>query len=240
MPSCTKSSKRSRFSGSITSSGRSRRRTSSRSALRTASSSRSGIATSSITCRSTFRKRWASDKRSGFYEQTGAFRDMVVTHLFQILAFMAMEPPTSLEPSPISEEKNKVFRSMLPIQPTDVVRGQYTGYRAEEGVESGVGNGDVHRVEMLDRQLALGRRAVLFAHRQAACRRPADHFHRVSRAAEEHVPGGLGRRRARAGSSDVRSRGRLENVAVVLWQASWSGHAAGQAEPAVRHARYRV
>jgi glucose-6-phosphate 1-dehydrogenase len=73
-------------------------------------------------------------RRSGFYEQTGAFRDMVVTHLFQILAFMAMEPPTSLEPVPISEEKNKVFRSMVPIQPADVVRGQYTGYRAEEGV----------------------------------------------------------------------------------------------------------
>ncbi|WP_372526893.1 glucose-6-phosphate dehydrogenase [Piscinibacter sp.] len=73
-------------------------------------------------------------KRAGFYEQTGAFRDMVVTHLFQILAFMAMEPPTALEPSPISEEKNKVFRSMLPIEPADVVRGQYTGYRSEEGV----------------------------------------------------------------------------------------------------------
>ena len=75
-------------------------------------------------------------KRSGFYEQTGAYRDMVVTHLFQILGFMAMEAPTSLEPSPISEEKNKVFRSMLPINPSDVVRGQYTGYRAEEGVSS--------------------------------------------------------------------------------------------------------
>jgi glucose-6-phosphate 1-dehydrogenase len=74
-------------------------------------------------------------KRSGFYEATGAFRDMVVTHLFQILAFMAMEPPTSLEPQPISEEKNKVFRSMLPIEPRDVVRGQYTGYREEEGVD---------------------------------------------------------------------------------------------------------
>jgi glucose-6-phosphate 1-dehydrogenase len=73
-------------------------------------------------------------KRSGFYEQTGAYRDMVVTHLFQILGFMAMEAPTSLEPKPISEEKNKVFRSMLPIKPADVVRGQYTGYRAEEGV----------------------------------------------------------------------------------------------------------
>jgi len=74
-------------------------------------------------------------KRAGFYEQTGAFRDMVVTHLFQILAFMAMEPPTSLEPAPISEEKNKVFRSMLPIDPANVVRGQYNGYRAEAGVD---------------------------------------------------------------------------------------------------------
>ncbi len=74
-------------------------------------------------------------KRSGFYEATGAFRDMVVTHLFQIVAFMAMEPPTALEPVPISEEKNKVFRSLLPIQPHDVVRGQYTGYRSEEGVD---------------------------------------------------------------------------------------------------------
>ena len=74
-------------------------------------------------------------KRAGFYEQTGAYRDMVVTHLFQILAFMAMEPPTSLEPGPISEEKNKLFRSMLPIQPSQVVRGQYVGYRSEEGVD---------------------------------------------------------------------------------------------------------
>jgi glucose-6-phosphate 1-dehydrogenase len=73
-------------------------------------------------------------KRTAFYEQTGAYRDMVVTHLFQILGFMAMESPTSLEPEPISEEKNKVFRSMLPVKPTDVIRGQYTGYRLEEGV----------------------------------------------------------------------------------------------------------
>jgi glucose-6-phosphate 1-dehydrogenase len=73
--------------------------------------------------------------RAGFYEATGAFRDMVVTHLFQILAFMGMESPTSLEPGPISEEKNKVFRSMLPIDPKDVVRGQYSGYRSEEGVD---------------------------------------------------------------------------------------------------------
>jgi len=73
-------------------------------------------------------------KRTGFYESTGAYRDMVVTHLFQILGFVAMEAPTHLAPRAISEEKVKVFRSMLPIQPHDVVRGQYTGYRGEEGV----------------------------------------------------------------------------------------------------------
>src|SRR5580698_7327533 len=74
-------------------------------------------------------------KRVGFYEATGAYRDMVVTHLFQILAFTAMEAPTSLEPAPISEEKNKVFRSPMPVQPSDVVRGQYQGYRKEEGID---------------------------------------------------------------------------------------------------------
>jgi glucose-6-phosphate 1-dehydrogenase len=72
--------------------------------------------------------------RAPFYETTGAYRDMVVTHLFQVLAFMAMEPPTALEPRAISEEKNKVFRSLLPIEPQHVVRGQYAGYLDEQGV----------------------------------------------------------------------------------------------------------
>jgi glucose-6-phosphate 1-dehydrogenase len=74
------------------------------------------------------------DLRANFYESTGAYKDMVVTHLLQVLAFVAMEPPTALEPRAISEEKNKVFRSMLPINPDDVVRGQYGGYREEDGV----------------------------------------------------------------------------------------------------------
>ncbi|NQX10676.1 glucose-6-phosphate dehydrogenase [Microbacteriaceae bacterium VKM Ac-2855] len=74
------------------------------------------------------------DRRAEFYESTGAYKDMVVTHLFQVLAFMAMEPPTALEPKAISEEKNKVFRSMRPLNPENVVRGQYIGYREEPGV----------------------------------------------------------------------------------------------------------
>jgi glucose-6-phosphate 1-dehydrogenase len=69
------------------------------------------------------------EMRASFYESTGAFRDMVVTHLMQVLAFMAMEPPTSLAPGPISDEKLKVFRSMRPLEPHNVVRGQYAGYR---------------------------------------------------------------------------------------------------------------
>ncbi len=72
--------------------------------------------------------------RSGFYEDTGAFKDMVVTHLFQVMAFMAMEPPTTLDSDSISEEKNKVFRSMRLLDPTQVTRGQYQGYREEPGV----------------------------------------------------------------------------------------------------------
>jgi glucose-6-phosphate 1-dehydrogenase len=76
------------------------------------------------------------DNRADFYEQTGAYKDMVVTHLFQVMAFVAMEPPTALEPRAISEEKNKVFRSLLPLDPAEVVRGQYTGYRNEPGVSA--------------------------------------------------------------------------------------------------------
>jgi glucose-6-phosphate 1-dehydrogenase len=74
------------------------------------------------------------EDRVEFYESTGAYRDMVVTHLLQVLAFVAIEPPTALEPRAISEEKNKVFRSLLPIDPTKVVRGQYHGYKDEAGV----------------------------------------------------------------------------------------------------------
>ncbi|GAA1907148.1 glucose-6-phosphate dehydrogenase [Nocardioides lentus] len=75
------------------------------------------------------------EQRASFYEATGAYRDMVVTHLFQVLAFTAMEAPTALDPESITEEKYKVFRSMLPINTDDVVRGQYLGYREEKGVD---------------------------------------------------------------------------------------------------------
>jgi len=74
------------------------------------------------------------EMRGSFYEETGAFRDMIVTHLFQVLGFVAMEPPTSLGPKALGVEREKVFESMPPLRPGDVIRGQYEGYRDEEGV----------------------------------------------------------------------------------------------------------
>jgi glucose-6-phosphate 1-dehydrogenase len=74
------------------------------------------------------------EMRGSFYEETGAFRDMIVTHLFQVLGFVAMEPPTSLGPKALGVEREKVFESMSPLRPGDVIRGQYEGYRDEDGV----------------------------------------------------------------------------------------------------------
>jgi glucose-6-phosphate 1-dehydrogenase len=74
------------------------------------------------------------EMRGSFYEETGAFRDMIVTHLFQVLSFVAMEPPVSLSAKSLMVERQKVFDAMPPLDPGDVVRGQYAGYRDEEGV----------------------------------------------------------------------------------------------------------
>jgi glucose-6-phosphate 1-dehydrogenase len=72
--------------------------------------------------------------RAGFYEGTGAYRDMVVTHLFQVLGFVAMEPPAALTAKALRDEKGKVFDSMPPLDCKHIVRGQYQGYRDEPGV----------------------------------------------------------------------------------------------------------
>jgi glucose-6-phosphate 1-dehydrogenase len=74
--------------------------------------------------------------RAKFFEGTGTFRDMIVTHLFQVLGFVAMEPPTSLGAKSLRDEKAKVFDAIEPIDVAHVVRGQYQGYRAEPGVSA--------------------------------------------------------------------------------------------------------
>jgi glucose-6-phosphate 1-dehydrogenase len=72
--------------------------------------------------------------RARFYEQTGAFRDMVVTHLLPVLGFVAMEPPTSFSTKALVEETVKVFDAVEPLRSEDIIRGQYAGYRREPGV----------------------------------------------------------------------------------------------------------
>src|SRR5438093_5769026 len=74
------------------------------------------------------------ETRGAFYDRTGAIRDMVQTHLFQMLTFFAMEPPVSFEPQRLQDERVRVLRSMKPVDPTNVVRGQYQGYRDEPDV----------------------------------------------------------------------------------------------------------
>tara|TARA_R110001592_G_scaffold148073_1_gene372688 strand:- start:26248 stop:27657 length:1410 start_codon:yes stop_codon:yes gene_type:complete len=72
--------------------------------------------------------------RGKFFESAGTLRDVVQNHLLQIVALLAMEPPGFQEYSAVHAEKYKVFRAMRPLEPDDVVRGQYAGYRKEKGV----------------------------------------------------------------------------------------------------------
>ena len=72
--------------------------------------------------------------RGSFYEQTGTIRDMVQTHLLQVLTFLAMEPPVSFDPDRLRDEKVRVLRATQPVDPARVVRGQYIGYRDEPDV----------------------------------------------------------------------------------------------------------
>jgi glucose-6-phosphate 1-dehydrogenase len=72
--------------------------------------------------------------RAGFYEETGAFRDMVVTHLLQILGIVALEPPSRVEADALHLERTKVFDAVRPLDPERVIYGQYEGYRDEPDV----------------------------------------------------------------------------------------------------------
>lgn len=72
--------------------------------------------------------------RGRFYDEVGAMRDVVQNHMFQVLALLAMAPPADRSTDALRDEKLRLFRSMRPIRPEDVVRGQFTGYLKEPGV----------------------------------------------------------------------------------------------------------
>ncbi len=75
--------------------------------------------------------------RGAFYDEVGALRDVLQNHLLQVLALIAMEPPSDLTSQYMEDEKMKVFRSIDSLKPSDVVRGQYVGYLDEKGVAPG-------------------------------------------------------------------------------------------------------
>jgi glucose-6-phosphate 1-dehydrogenase len=72
--------------------------------------------------------------RGKFYDEVGAIRDVVQNHMFQVLALLAMGPPANRSADAMRDEKLRLFRSMRPLTPADVVRGQFDGYRKEPGV----------------------------------------------------------------------------------------------------------
>ena len=72
--------------------------------------------------------------RGGFYEEAGAIRDVVQNHLLQVAALIAIEPPIGASPDALRDEKVKVLKSIRPLTGRSLVRGQFRGYRDEEGV----------------------------------------------------------------------------------------------------------
>ena len=82
----------------------------------------------------TLSENFGVEGRGAFYETAGCLRDVVQNHLFQIVALLAMEPPTYRGFGAVHGETADVFQAMRPLQPADLVRGQYAGYRKEPGV----------------------------------------------------------------------------------------------------------
>ncbi|MGZ4290903.1 MAG: glucose-6-phosphate dehydrogenase [Gaiellaceae bacterium] len=82
----------------------------------------------------TLAERFGVEGRGAFYETAGCLRDVIENHLFQVVALLAMEPPTYRGFGALQAEKLDVFRAMRPLAPDDLVRGQFVGYRDEPGV----------------------------------------------------------------------------------------------------------
>jgi glucose-6-phosphate 1-dehydrogenase len=72
--------------------------------------------------------------RGLFYEEAGAIRDVIQNHMLQVVSFLAMEPPSTTYHESVRDEQVKIFRSIRPLDPEDLVRGQFRGYRNEQGV----------------------------------------------------------------------------------------------------------
>ena len=82
----------------------------------------------------TMAESFGVEGRGKFYEEAGAIRDVVQNHMLQVVAYLAMEPPTRMYTDSVRDEQVKVFRTIPPLSPVHIVRGQFHGYRDEPGV----------------------------------------------------------------------------------------------------------
>jgi len=85
----------------------------------------------------TMAENFGVEGRGAFYDQTGAIRDVIQNHLFQVLCNLAMEPPVRTDSESIRDEKAKVLKAIPALTPDNVVRGQFRGYLQEKGVAPG-------------------------------------------------------------------------------------------------------
>jgi len=83
----------------------------------------------------TMAESFGVEGRGKFYEEAGAIRDVVQNHLLEVVSYLAMEPPTTMYPDSVRDEQVKVFRTIPPLSPANIVRGQFNGYRNEPGVD---------------------------------------------------------------------------------------------------------
>ena len=168
-PSCTSRSTSRSSTGSTTTSGRWGSRRSSTCASRTRCSSRSGAATTSRACEITMAEDFGVEDRGHFYDPVGALRDVVVNHLMQVVAAAAMEAPSRGDP----HDDQGLSGGALPCREGRPTRrttcaASTTGTARSTGVAGGLDDRDVRGAPPRDRELALGRRAVLHPHRQAS------------------------------------------------------------------------
>lgn len=83
----------------------------------------------------TMAESFGIEGRGRFYDRVGALKDVVQNHLMQMVALLAMEPPVSDQPDALRDERSKVLTALRPFEPKHLVRGQYKGYRDEDGVD---------------------------------------------------------------------------------------------------------
>ena len=163
--------------------------------------------------------------RAGYYDSAGALRDLIQNHMLQLLCHVAMEPPVNFTADEVRNEKVKVLQAIHAPSEDEIedlaVRAQYAegesggehvvGYLQEEGVADRLQHRDLRRPAPGGRQLALGRRAVLPAHRQAAgAQGHRDRHHAQAGPPPRLLAGGLARRQAQpADPHHAAQRGRL-------------------------------